>query len=83
MIAVNLSLSISITSLSSHFNTINHRDNVLATVSCSNGHLLPIHTIHILKAVVPAVNLAYLGTVYMHPVTRLIFRKIVGINWQY
>ena len=48
-----------------------------------NLQLLHIHTIHILKAVVPAVNLAYLGTVYMHPVTRLIFRKIVGINWQY
>ena len=48
-----------------------------------NVQLLHIHTIHILKAVVPAVNLAYLGTVYMHPVTRLIFRKIVGINWQY
>ena len=39
--------------------------------------------IHILKAIVPAVNLAYLGTCYVHPVTRQIFRNIVGINWQY
>ena len=29
--------------------------------SWPNGQLLPIHTIHILKAIVPAVNLAYLG----------------------
>ena len=38
-----------------------------------NDQLLPIHTIHILKAIVPAVNLAYLGTLYVHPVTRQIF----------
>ena len=42
-----------------------------------------LHTIHILKAIVPAVNLTYLGTLYAHPVTRPIFRNIVGINWQY
>ena len=28
---------------------------------CTNGQMFPIHTIHILKAIVPAVNLAYLG----------------------
>ena len=31
----------------------------------------------------PAVNLAYLGTLYVYPVTRQIFRNILGINWQY
>ena len=40
------------------------------------------HTIHILDAIVPAVNLAYLGTLYVHPVTRPIFCNILGINWQ-
>ena len=30
----------------------------------------------------PAVNLPHLRTLYVHPVTRLIFRNIVGINWQ-
>ena len=48
-----------------------------------NVQLLHIHTIHILKAVVPAVNLAYLGTLYVHLVTRLIFCNILGVNWQY
>ena len=38
-----------------------------------NGQLLPIYTIHILKAIVPAVNLAYLDTIYMHPVIHTIF----------
>ena len=51
--------------------------------SWPNGQLLPIHTIHILKANVPAVGLAYLRTLYVHPVTRPIFRNIVGINWQW
>ena len=32
-----------------------------------------VHTIHILKAIVPAVNMAYLGTLYVHPVIRPIF----------
>ena len=33
--------------------------------SWPSGQLLPIHTIHILKAIVPAVNLAYLdATLY-------------------
>ena len=41
--------------------------------SWPNGRLLPIHTIHILKAIVPAVNLAYLDTLYVHPVIRPIF----------
>ena len=31
----------------------------------------------------PAVNLAYIGTLYVYPVTRQIFRNILGINWQY
>ena len=48
--------------------------------SWPNGQLLPIHTIHILKANVPAVYLAYLGTLYVHPVTRPIFRNIVRVN---
>ena len=51
--------------------------------SWTNGQLLPIHTIHILKAIVPAVNLAYLGTLYMHPVTCPILCNILGINWYY
>ena len=38
-----------------------------------NDPLLPINNIHILKAIVPAVNLAYLGTLYVHPVIRPIF----------
>ena len=29
------------------------------------------------------VNLVYLGTLYVHPVTRPIFCNILGINWQY
>ena len=41
------------------------------------------HTIHILKVIVPVVKLAYLGTRYMHPVTRQIFRNIVVLNWHY
>ena len=45
--------------------------------------MLPIHTIHILKAIVTAVNLAYLGTLYVYPVTRPFFPNILGINWQY
>ena len=48
------------------------------TVNCCS-----LHPIHILKAIVPAVNLAYLGTLYVHPVTRPIFCNILGINWQY
>ena len=36
--------------------------------SWQNCQLLLIHTIHILEAIVPAVNLAYLGTLYVHPV---------------
>ena len=36
------------------------------------------HTIHILKAIVPAVNLAYLGTRYVHPVTHQIFCNALG-----
>ena len=51
--------------------------------SWPNGQLLPIHTIQILKAIVPAVDLAYLGTLYVHPMTRPNFRNIVGINYQY
>ena len=37
------------------------------------------HTIHILKAIVPAVNLAYLGTLYVHPVICPVFCNILGI----
>ena len=48
-----------------------------------NGQLLLVHIIHILKANVPAANLAYLGTRYVHPVTRQIFRNIVVLNWHY
>ena len=40
-----------------------------------NGQCLPIHTIHILKAIVPAVNLAYLDSLYVHPVIRPNFCK--------
>ena len=42
-------------------------------ISWPNGQLLPIHTIHILKAIVPTINLAYPGTLYVHPVIRPIF----------
>ena len=41
--------------------------------SQENGQRLLIHTMHILKAIVPAVNLAYLDTLYVHPVIRPIF----------
>ena len=41
--------------------------------SWPSGQLLPIHTIHILKAIVPVINLAYLDTLYVHPVIRLNF----------
>ena len=47
------------------------------------GQLLPIHTIHILKAIVPVLNLVYLGTLYVHPVIHPIFCNVLGINWQY
>ena len=47
------------------------------------SQLLPFHTIHILKDIVPAVNLVYLGTLYVHPVIRPIFCNILGLNWQY
>ena len=50
--------------------------------SQENGQRLPIHTMHILKAIVPAVNLAYLDTLYVHPVIRPIFCNILGLNWQ-
>ena len=49
----------------------------------SSGKFLPIHTMHMVKAIVPVVNLAYLGTLYVHPVTRPIFCNILGLNWQY
>ena len=39
--------------------------------------------IHILKAIVPAVNLAYLDTLYVHAVIRPIFCNILGLIWQY
>ena len=48
-----------------------------------NGQLLLVHIIHILKANVPAANLAYLGTRYVHPVTRQIFCNVLGSNLQY
>ena len=51
--------------------------------SWPNGKFLPIRTIHILKAIVPAVDLAYLDTLYVHPVIRPIFCNILGLNWQY
>ena len=41
------------------------------------------HTTHILKAIGLTVNLVYLGTLYVHPVTRQTFRSIVRMNWQY
>ena len=37
----------------------------------------------VIKLVVPAVNLAYLDTLYVHPVIRPIFCNILGLNWQY
>ena len=41
------------------------------------------HVTHFLKAVGLTVDLVYLGALYVHPVTRQIFRNIVGMNWQY
>ena len=48
-----------------------------------NRQFLPIHSIHILKAIVPAINLAYLDSLYVHPVIRPIFCNILGLIWQY
>ena len=39
--------------------------------------------IYILKAFFPVVNLANLGTLYVHPVIHPIFCNVLGINWQY
>ena len=41
------------------------------------------HVTHILKAIGLPVNLVYLGTLYLNPVTRQIFRNIVVRNWQH
>ena len=41
------------------------------------------HVTHILKAIGLTVNLVYLGTLYVHPVTRQIFCNIVIWNWQH
>ena len=51
--------------------------------SWPNGQLLltAYHTYY--ESYCSAVNLAYLGTLYVHPVTHPIFCNIVGINWHY
>ena len=36
-----------------------------------------------MKAIILMVQLVYLGTLYVHPVTRQIFRNIVVQNWPY
>ena len=41
------------------------------------------HVTHILKATNLTVHLVYLGTLYVHPVTRQIFRNIVVRNWHH
>ena len=38
---------------------------------------------HIMKAINLTVPFVYLGTRYVHPVSRQIFRNIVIRNWQY